>query len=70
MPTILKVGDEVESKWGRAKVANIERLKEPGDKYGSKVAAMSWSLIEGDYAVVDLDNGHWAHGSQISPVKE
>jgi len=75
MPKMLKVGDTVQwaGAWGTqpAKVARVTEIDEtriPGDKYGTAVTKLSWSLVQKNYAVVTLDNGHWAYGYQLSPV--
>ena len=72
MNKTLKVGDEVMWRGGfgsdapkRAKVENIE-LCAPGEKYGEHREEVEWS--KRDRIVVDLDNGHWAKGHQISPL--
>lgn len=69
---ILKVGDQVmwRGSFGsdapkKAVVENIE-LCRAGQKYGEPVDEVSWS--DKDKIVVDLDNGHWAKGHQISPI--
>lgn len=70
--TILKVGDKVMWRGGfgteapkEAVVESIELCK-VGEKYGDSVDEVSWK--KKDRIVVDLDNGHWARGSQISPI--
>ena len=49
-----------------AKITSIE-LCQVGEKYGMAVPNALWS--QKDRIVVDLDNGHWARGSQLSPMK-
>jgi hypothetical protein len=68
----LKVGDTVMWRGGfgsepprKAKVVGIE-LCRPGQKYGEPRESVDWSKINS--VVVDLDNGHWAKGHQISRV--
>lgn len=68
----LKVGDEVMWRGGfgsespkLAKVEGIEICKS-GSKYGKPVDKVSWKRK--DEITVDLDNGHWARGSQLSPI--
>lgn len=67
---MLKVGDKVNYSIGNsigiAKVINIDKV-EPHEKYGESVDEIHWKDVE-FHAVVDLDNGHWAYGSQISKV--
>ena len=68
----LKVGDEVMWRGGfggdtpkKAKVISIE-ICQGGSKYGKSVDQVFWKYQ--DKIVVDLDNGHWARGHQISPI--
>jgi len=69
-PEQLRVGDTVQWRggWGSAppKLAVVTAIQqvELGEKYGDPVEAMPWALVP-RYAVVDLDNGHWAYGRQI-----
>jgi hypothetical protein len=65
---ILKVGDEVYSRWGQTTVKRIEECAD-GEKYGREVKSMPWLLVP-LYAVVDLNNGHWAYGYQITRMSE
>jgi hypothetical protein len=65
----LKVGDEVMWRGGfgsepprKAKVIGLE-VCPAGEKYGTPSESVEWSKIHS--VVVDLDNGHWAKGSQI-----
>ena len=69
----LKVGDQVMWRGGFgsdapkiATVENIELCKYAGAKEGDSVGSVDWS--KKDRIVVDLDNGHWAKGHQISPI--
>lgn len=69
----LKVGDTVLCRggWGSeapqpVTITHLELCVEPGDKYGVPVAELPWA--EKDRAVMNLDNGHWAYGSQIDPL--
>lgn len=71
---ILKPDDIViwRGAWGtqapkEAKVLRICCGKYSGDKYGLVVPGIPWCCVD-DRVVVDLNNGHWAYGSQISPV--
>lgn len=60
----LSVGDTVLWKGiSPAKVTHLEITKE-GEAYGSKADRIPWALVPTN-AVVDLDNGKWAYGSQI-----
>lgn len=42
------------------------------EKHGRKVVAASWRAVqaEDDSVTVYLDNGRWAYGNQIEPVRE
>lgn len=67
MVSTFKIGTEVLSNHGQAKIERIE-VVEPGQKEdGISVNEFYWSLK--DNVVVDLDNGHWAYGSTIEPVR-
>ena len=66
----LRVGDTVMWRGGfgsepprKAKVVGIE-VCPAGEKYGTPRESVEWSKIHS--VVVDLDNGHWAKGHQIS----
>ena len=66
----LKVGDKVlwRGSWGaespvKVTVISIDRVS-PGEKYGEPVDSMDWDEVP-RYAVVSLDNGHWAYGQQL-----
>lgn len=70
----LKIGDKVmwRGAFGtepptEAIVTGIE-LCEYGCKYGESRSSVDWK--DQDRIVVDLDNGHWAKGHQLSPIKE
>ena len=75
-PTILRIGDAVlwRSAWGTkpaqtTTVTAIERVQPAsGEKHGQRVSAMDWADVP-SCAVVDLQNGHWAYGKQIEPVR-
>ena len=71
---ILHKNDEVlwSGTWGGdipypAKVTSITLVENSGSLEGSSVEAVQWSACDGREVVVDLDNGHWAYGYQISP---
>ena len=66
----LKVGDTVMWRGGfgsdapqKAVVTGIE-VCPAGEKYGESRESVDWRRIHS--VVVDLDNGHWAKGHQIS----
>jgi hypothetical protein len=72
MSKALNIGDKVMWRGGfgseapkEAIVESIELCKS-GDKYGMSVSSVDWS--KKDRIVVDLNNGHWARGYQISPI--
>ena len=69
----LKVGDTVlcRGRFGRESaqpvtITHLELCVEEGDKWGVPVDELPWSAK--DRAVVNLDNGTWAYGSQIEPM--
>lgn len=68
--TVLRVGSVVESQFGTAKVVDITLADRKHGKSGSSVEHLNWELVQGGWAVVDLDNGHWQYGDQISPAQE
>ena len=49
----------------QAVVKTIE-LCEDGEKYGTPVDEVDTNLLH--RVVVDLDNGHWAYGDQITRI--
>jgi hypothetical protein len=68
----LKIGDKVMWRGGfgsepakEATVTGIELCKS-GQKYGEPCSEVDWK--DKDRIVVDLDNGHWAKGHQLSPM--
>lgn len=71
---LLHVGDIVwwRGGWGsaapkQAKVIKIEMVP-PGEKEdGTQVSSVLWCMRSN--FVVDLDNGHWAYGDQIYPLR-
>jgi len=61
------IGDRVMSRWGEAKIVRMDITSFGEPKYGDSV-----SNVPIDYNgpwIVDLDNGHWAYGSQISLIQ-
>lgn len=71
----LRVGDHVlwRGSWGSnapqpAIVAALEQTSEPHSKYGHEVSSLRWDLVRAGFAVVILENGHWAYGSQLAPL--
>ena len=74
MPSYLHIGDTVQwyggfgTELGRqAVVTGITRTKQY-EKYGEAVEQLPWTLIQAGYGIVDLANGHWAYGHQITPL--
>ena len=68
--TEIKVGSKVmwRGGWGsdpavEATVIGIERTEEPHEKDGTPVDSIDF--YDREYAVFDLDNGHWCYGDQI-----
>lgn len=71
---MLKIGDKVMWRGGfgqqapkEATVIGIELCLEEGDKYGDEVEQVAWDQVS--RCCVDLDNGHWARGAQISKME-
>ena len=69
--TLIKIGSKVmwRGSWGtdpavEATVVGIERTEEPHEKEGG-TPVESIEFYDRDYAVFDLDNGHWCYGNQI-----
>lgn len=72
MKDTLNIGDTVvwRGAWGHdepkdAKVTHIEKC-EPMMKNGESVSYVPWSEVNSRQIVVDLDNGHWAYGNQLT----
>jgi hypothetical protein len=75
VPSVLRVGDTVlwRGNFGtagamRAKVVRIEETEYPRTKYGTEVSEILWSAVRNNYACLDLDNGSWCYGEQVSPL--
>lgn len=75
MTGYLKVGDTVRWRGGFgsqpatfAKVVVIEATKD-GEEYGDRVEQIAWEAVTRSSCVVWLDNGHWAYGNQLEPVR-
>lgn len=69
----LTVGDFVmwRGTWGKdapvkAKVTRIEKIKDKNSR-GENVHSAQWDDME--HITVELDNGHWAYGNQISKLE-
>lgn len=72
----IKVGSKViwRGGWGtaepvEAEIECIQRVAQ-GCKTGRVVESLSWSTISGRNVVIDLTNGHWCYGNQISPIEK
>lgn len=70
----LKVGDFVmwRGAFGsepqkRVKVEGIQKCPS-GSKSGRDVNSVDWSSVNSRTIVVDLDNGHWAYGTQLKQI--
>jgi hypothetical protein len=48
-------------------ITGIERCEHKRSKYGCSVEKIEWGKRE--YAVFDLDNGHWCYGEQLIDFK-
>jgi hypothetical protein len=71
--SMMKVGDKVMWRgcFGMdpakpAVIESIEQTEQRRSKYGEPVNEIAWKRK--DYALVTLDNGHWAYGEQLSPM--
>ena len=70
----LKVGDSVLWRGGfgadPAKKAIIESIEvcKSGSKYGKDVNSVNWDIVNSRNIVVNLDNGHWAYGTQLTKI--
>lgn len=71
---IISIGDKCmwRGAWGteemkQAIIEGIEKCR-PNEKYGMSVKSIV--AEEKDSCVFTLDNGHWAYGSQIDPMKK
>jgi hypothetical protein len=60
----------VDSRHGVGKVIRIDRTTRRYDKYGNDVQEVTWADVKDGYVVVDMDNGHWQYGQDLSPVQE
>ena len=72
---IVKIGDTVvwRGSWGQdapkhVKVTGLTVTEFPREKDGISVDEAYWLHVNQNRVIFDLDNGHWAYGSQISPV--
>ena len=70
----IKIGTKVMWKgaWGmhpakEAEIESIERVKQ-GTKFGRSVKSIAWSTIKDRNVIVNLTNGYWAWGNQLSPI--
>ena len=75
MEKILKVGATVNWRggWGFSdpKKARVKAIEvNCRDKDGTQVVEVPWLNVSGRSVIVSLDNGHWAYGNQISPIKK
>ena len=47
----------------------LERVDGPGDKDGQDVGEMDWEDVP-RFALVDLENGHFAYGYQLERIDD
>jgi hypothetical protein len=72
---VLRVGDKVgwRASWGsdKAREAVVIRIEicQIGRKEGNKVDSVPWSKVNSREVVVDLDNEHWAYGTQLDYIE-
>lgn len=69
----LKVGDTVSwrGSWGNdtPKNAKVEAIEiNCIGKNGTNVEEVNWDFVNSRSVMVDLDNGHWAYGNQITEI--
>lgn len=69
----LKIGDKVSwrGSWGQepAMEATIEGIEiNCINKSGKEVSSVNWERVNDRSVIVNLNNGHWAYGNQISMV--
>lgn len=65
---VLRVGDEIESQWGRTRIAKLTvcpvPTKDPaGEETGIEVEEVEPAWVA---CTADLDNGHWTYGRDIT----
>jgi hypothetical protein len=74
----LKIGDKVmwRGAWNTEppKEATIESMSlcPKGSKFGRDIKSADWNTVKGNgrgQILVNLDNGHWAYGYQLKPIK-
>tara|TARA_R110000796_G_scaffold100582_3_gene209256 strand:- start:321 stop:512 length:192 start_codon:yes stop_codon:yes gene_type:complete len=63
---MIKIGDNVNTKFGIAAITHIELCEAVGEKYG--IAVVCVSDDDKDLCVFDLDNKHWQYGTQINKL--
>jgi hypothetical protein len=72
----IKVGSKVMWRGNFGTAAPVEaeieaiQMVAKGCKFGRYVNSLSWSTIDGRNVVVDLTNGSWAYGNQLSPIEK
>ena len=66
---IFKIGDRVMSKFGEAKITNIEVTDNAGDKYGMKRDMATLDLQAQGRVMIDMDNNHWAYSEQFEVLE-
>lgn len=76
MKDTLNIGDTVSWRgaWGTqpaqdAVVRDIIKC-EAGTKYGNSTSEIKWDSIDGRNIIVDLTNGSWAYGNQITQLPQ
>lgn len=69
---MLRVGDEIlyRPSWGsgpltRVRIERMEVTTEPRSAYGTETDEVSWSLVQANRVVFDLDNGKWAYSDAV-----
>tara|TARA_A100000172_G_scaffold36581_1_gene22207 strand:- start:1307 stop:1546 length:240 start_codon:yes stop_codon:yes gene_type:complete len=70
----LNIGDKVmwSGSWGSEteKLAEVDSITvvEPNTKYGDNVDWLHWNLVRGRECIINLTNGHWAWGFQVTKL--
>lgn len=68
----INVGDVIQYRGGfgldapsQAKVTSLEVTQFPREKYGEKVAQVSYGIVEQNRCLFSLDNNHWCYSDQV-----
>ena len=73
---LLNIGDKVmwSGSWGSetAELAEVDSITvvEPNTKYGDDVDWLHWNFVRGRECIINLTNGHWAWGFQVTNLHD